>query len=71
MMENPICNPEVDDPYLVAVEDMMVEIGIYDAPTEPTTGDKVLNVALKTLNDAVYAIFGAKGFINILDGIAA
>ena len=71
MMENPICNPEVDDPYLVAVEDMMVEIGIYDAPAEPTTGDKVLNVALKTLNDAVYAIFGAKGFINILDGIAA
>lgn len=71
MMANPICNPEVDDPYLVAVEDMMVEIGIYDAPAEPTTGDKVLNGALKALNDAVYAIFGAKGFVNILDGVAA
>ena len=61
----------IDDPYLAAVEDMMVEIGIYDAPTEPTTGDKVLNGALKALNDAVYAIFGAKGFVNIIDGIAA
>ncbi len=71
MMENPICDPEVDDPYITAVEDMMVEMGIYDAPTEPTTGDKVLNGVLKGLNDVVYAIFGAKGFINILDGIAA
>ncbi len=71
MMENPICDPEVDDPYIAAVEEMMVEIGIYDAPTEPTTGDKVLNGVLKGLNDVVYAIFGAKGFINILDGIAA
>ena len=71
MMANPICNPEVDDPYLEAVEAMMVEIGAYDAPSEPTTGDQVLNVALKTLNDVVYFVFGAKGFINILDGIAA
>ena len=39
--------------------------------TEPTTGDKVLNGALKALNDAVYAIFGAKGIVNIRDGIAA
>ena len=68
MMENPICDPEVDDPYLVAVEDMMVEIGIYDAPTEPTTGDKVLNGALKGANDIVYAIFGAQGFLDLVLG---
>ncbi len=64
MMANPVCDPEVDDPYLAAVEEMMVEIGIYEAPAEPTTGDQVLNGVLKTLNDVVYALVGAQGFAD-------
>ena len=64
MMANPKCDPEVDDPYLAAVEDMMVEIGIYEAPTEPTTGDKVLNGVLKLLNDVVYAVVGPQGYAD-------
>jgi len=64
MMANPICDPEVDDPYLAAVEDMMVEIGIYDAPTEPSESDKKLNDALKGLNDFVYKVVGPRGFLD-------
>lgn len=68
MMENPICNPEVDDPYITAVEDMMIEMGIYDAPTEPTTGDKILGGLLKGLNTVVNALVGSKGYVDAIFG---
>ncbi len=68
MMANPICNPEADDPYLVAVEDMMVEIGIYDAPAELTTGDKILNGVLKGANAIVNAVVGSKGYVDAIFG---
>lgn len=68
MMANPICDPEKDDPYLVAVEDMMVEIGVYEADAEPTTGDKILNGVLKGANDIVNAIVGPKGYVDAIFG---
>lgn len=68
MMANPICDPEKDDPYLVAVEDMMVEIGVYDAPTEPTTGDKILGGVLKGANAIVNAVVGSKGYVDAIFG---
>lgn len=62
--ENPICDPEVDDPYFNAVETMMTEIGVYEAAEEPGFGDKALNTILKGANDITYKIFGAKGFLD-------
>ncbi len=64
MAENPICNPEVDDPYIKAVNDMLVEIGVYSAEEEPGFFDKALNTVLKGANDITYKIFGAKGFLD-------
>ncbi len=64
MANNPICNPEVDDPYLAAVDSMLKEIGVYGADEEPSFGDKALNAILKGANDLTYKIFGAKGFLD-------
>lgn len=65
MAENPICNPEVDEPYIEAVNDMLVEIGVYSAEEEPGFFDKALNTVLKGANDITYKVFGAKGFLDI------
>lgn len=66
VLANPECNPKDDDPALNAVEEMLVDMGIYDAPAEVTTGDKILNGLLKGVNDAVYAIVGPQGFVDPL-----
>ncbi len=68
MMANPICNPRADDPYLVAVEDMMVEIGVYDAPAEPSTGDKILGGILKGANAITDALVGSRGYLDVIFG---
>ena len=57
-------NPEKDDAVLAEVEAKLVEIGVYDAPTEPGTMDKLLNAGLKGLNDLTYMVFGPKGFFD-------
>ncbi len=66
MANNTINNPEVDDPIVEEVYEMLVEIGVYEKGEEPGFADKALNGVLKGANDVIYAIFGAKGF---LDGI--
>jgi hypothetical protein len=43
---------------------MLVEIGVYEPETEPSDAEKVLNFGLKGLNDIVYLVFGAKGFVD-------
>jgi hypothetical protein len=48
------------------VNDMLVEIGVYEPEAEPSDAEKALNIALKGLNDVVYLIFGAKGFVDII-----
>ena len=65
---NPVCDPEVDQPYFDAVEAMMVEIGVYTAEEEPGFGDKALNFILKGANDITHAVVGARGFVDFLLG---
>ncbi len=62
--DNIICNPEVDDPYFAAVNDLLVEIGVYAAEEEPGFFDKALNTILKGANDIVYKVVGPKGFLD-------
>lgn len=55
---------EKDNEILDRVNDMLVEIGVYEPEAEPSDAEKVLNTAFKGLNDVVYIIFGAKGFVD-------
>ena len=55
---------EKDNEVIQKVNDMLVEIGAYEPEAEPSDVEKVLNVALKGLNDVTYIIFGAKGFVD-------
>ena len=57
-------NVENDEAVMNKVRDMLVEIGVYEPESEPEPIDIALNVALKGLNDVVYLIFGAKGFVD-------
>ena len=62
MAANTVNDPAKDDAILAEVDAKLVEIGVYDAPTEPGTMDKLLNAGLKGLNDVTYRIFGTKGY---------
>ena len=64
MTKNTVNNVEYDEAVMDKVNDMLVEIGVYEAPQEPSTGDLALNFILKGLNDFVYFIFGPKGFAD-------
>ena len=55
---------EKDNEVIQKVNDMLVEIGVYEPEAEPEFIDTALNVALKGINDVVYLIFGAKGFAD-------
>ncbi len=55
---------EKDNEIIEKVNDMLVEIGVYEPEAEPSTAENALNVVLKKLNDIVYLIFGAKGFFD-------
>lgn len=64
MAKNTVNNPEVDDPIIEDVYNMLVEIGVYTEDEEPGFFDKALNETLKGANDITYKIFGAKGFLD-------
>ncbi len=64
MTKNTVNNVENDEAVMDKVHDMLVEIGVYEPETEPSTIDNILNFGLKGLNDVVYLIFGAKGFVD-------
>ncbi len=55
---------EKDNAIIEKVYDMLVEIGVYEPEAEPSTVDNILNFSLKGLNDVVYLVFGAKGFVD-------
>lgn len=55
---------ENDEAVMDKVYDMLVEIGVYEPEAEPSTIDNILNFGLKGLNDIVYLVFGAKGFVD-------
>ena len=58
---------ENDNAIIEKVHDMLVEIGVYEPVAEPSEFDNILNTALKGLNDVVYLVFGAKGFLDFLN----
>ena len=64
MSKRTVNDVEKDNAIIEKVYDMLVEIGVYEPEVEPTTGDKILNIALKGLNDFVYFVFGPKGFAD-------
>ena len=64
MSKNTVNNPEVDNPIIEDVYEMLVEIGVYAKDEEPGFFDKALNKTLKGANDITYKIFGAKGFLD-------
>ena len=66
MAASTVNNPEYDDAVLEEVHDMLVEIGVYEAESEPEFSEVLLNKILKGANDITYTIFGAKGFSDFL-----
>ena len=64
MAANTVNNPEVDNPFVEEVYNMLVEIGVYAEDEEPGFFDVALNKVLKGANDITYKVFGAKGFLD-------
>ena len=67
MMDRTINDRDEDDKIINALHDYMVEIGRYDAPSEPTATDKALDFLLGGLNDIVYAVVGPRGFSDLFN----
>ncbi len=65
MMDRTINDRDEDDKIIQALYDYLVELGRYDAPSEPSDLDKALDFILGTLNDIVYAIVGPRGFSDL------
>lgn len=64
MTKKTVNDVEYDEAVLDKVNDMLVEIGVYEPEAEPSTLDNILNFSLKGLNDIVYLVFGSKGFVD-------
>lgn len=64
MADSTVNDYEADNAVLAEVEAMLVEIGVYEAESEPGFFDNALNTTLKGANDITYKIFGAKGFLD-------
>ncbi len=64
MTKSTVNNYEEDNKVMDEVHAMLVEIGVYEADSEPSWFDNALNKALKGANDITYKIFGAKGFLD-------
>jgi hypothetical protein len=64
MTKNTVNNVENDEAVMDKVNAMLVEIGVYEPESEPEFIDTALNVGLKGLNDVIYLVFGAKGFVD-------
>lgn len=64
MINSRINNREEDDKVIKKYYDMLVTLGVYEAPAEEK--DDFSTKTLRKINDKVYKVFGAKGFIDIL-----
>lgn len=64
MTESTVNDYEADNAVMDEVHAMLVEIGVYEADSEPSGFDIFLNDALKGANDVTYKLFGAKGFLD-------
>lgn len=65
MMARTINDRDADDEIIQDYYDMLVELGIYSAPEEPSKSDVALNNGLKKANDFVWKTWGPKGFLQI------
>ncbi|MBR2315943.1 MAG: hypothetical protein IKA56_04800 [Clostridia bacterium] len=64
MTESTVNDYEADNAVMDEVEEMLIEIGVYKADAEPDFFTAILGKVLKAANDAIYKIFGAKGFLD-------
>ncbi len=71
MLERTINNREEDDKIIKALYDYLVEVGRYNAPTEPTVLENIVSFLLNGLNTIVYAIVGPKGFSDTIQQLLA
>ncbi len=69
MMDRTINDRDEDDKIIKALHDYMVEIGRYEADSEPSATDKALNFILGGLNDIVYALVGPRGFSDAIGDV--
>ncbi len=67
MVESTINNREEDDKIILALYNYLVKIGRYDAPSEPSTMDVILDKVLSFINDLVYGIVGPRGFSDAIN----
>lgn len=65
MMAKTVNNRAADDEIIGKYYDMLVTLGVYSAPQEPSGFDKALNDGLKKANDFVYKTWGPKGFFQL------
>ena len=64
MTESTVNDYEADNAVMAEVEEMLIEIGVYQAESEPDFFTVIFGKVLKAANDAIYRIFGAKGFLD-------
>ncbi len=71
MVERTINDRDEDDKIIKALYDCLVEVGYYNAPSEPSVLDNVLDFILNALNTVVDAIVGPRGFSDLFKEIIA
>lgn len=64
MTENTVNDFENDNKLIDRFNDMLIEIGVYGAPEQPSGIEKLAGDAMKKGNDIIFMLFGAKGFID-------
>ena len=67
MTKRTVNNVAEDEAVMDKVYNMLLDIGVYEAEAAPSEAESALNVALKGLNDVIYIVFGAKGFVDIFE----
>ena len=64
MLDNTVCDYDRDNLLIDEFYTMLVELGIKNAPSQPSGFEKFFGSALKKGNDLTYKVFGAKGFLD-------
>lgn len=64
MTERTVNDYDADNAIIAEVEAMLIDIGVYQEDAEPNFLETMLGKVLKAANDAIYRIFGAKGFFD-------
>ena len=54
-----------------ALKDVLIEVGVYDAPEEPSQVNEILHTVFKFLSDKAYESWGTKGFSELINDLVA